>query len=408
MAGHVFAAAIAIASAGCEQDSWNFLRPPPPTVPPPAESLVLRPEGLQPERAPTKNDSEAILVAAREAFRKEEYDTAEDLFYRVADNTKAPPSAIQEAIYYRAECLRMQDKFPKAADVYADLNNKFPQNPYREQSVQHMYDIANYWLEDTRAEMREDLEHREGKRWIVWPRFVSFEKTKPLLDREGRAVETLKQVRLHDISGPLADHALFMAGTVYLYHENYREAEHYFSQIFPRHPDSPLAPKSLELAIFCKHMCTGGPDYDGRKVEEARKLVQTAFNNYPQLTKEKKDWLTDQLNGITLQQAEKDFNTAEFYKRTGHPGSAYWSYELVRRRYPGTKFEGMAADRMNELRSKLKQGEDAKLAKQLPPATKTTVTQPGKDSEKLPAPEPASELLPTPKTSTPGPNSVNK
>jgi hypothetical protein len=55
--------------------------------------------------------------------------------------------------------------------------------------------------------------------------------------------------------------------------------------------------------------------------------------------------------GITMQQAEKDFKMGEFYERTGHPASAYFYYEIVRRRYPGTPYHARATERMNELRS---------------------------------------------------------
>jgi outer membrane protein assembly factor BamD (BamD/ComL family) len=266
-------------------------------------------------------------------------------------------------MYYRAESLRLDRQYPKAVDVYADLLQKFPQTAYREQAVQHMYDIANYWLDDTRAEMREDQERQAGKRWVVWPRFISWERTKPFLDREGRAVEALEKVRMHDISGPLADHALFMAGTVKLYHENYREADHYFSQISKTHPNSDLAPQAVKLAIYCKHMSTGGPDYDGRKTAEARKLVQTAFTTYPKLAGENKEFLMKQLDSITLQQADKDLMIGDFYKRTGHPGSAYWYYQLVMRRYPNTRQARLAAERSDAIRARLE-----KEAKALPPA----------------------------------------
>jgi hypothetical protein len=50
-----------------------------------------------------------------------------------------------------------------------------------------------------------------------------------------------------------------------------------------------------------------------------------------------------------MQQAEKDFRTAEFYRRTKHPGSAYFYYEIVRRRYPGTPLADKATERMKEL-----------------------------------------------------------
>lgn len=321
------------------------------------ETFTLRPEGLVAEPKPTTIPDAALksMAEGREAFRREDYDRAEAHFRSVADNEKYPPGIVQEAMYYRGECLRLSGHYPKAADVYAGLLNKFPGTAYREQCVQHMFDIANFWLDDTRAEMREDRERKDGKRWFVWPRFLSLEKTKPLLDREGRAIEKLEQVRLHDINGPLADQALFMCGVVKMYHENFREADYYFSQVPARHPNSKLAAKSLELAIFCKHMSTGGSAYDGRKATEARKLIHDALTAYPELAndKEKRAFLENQRRAIDLQQAEKELNMAEFYRRQGKMPSAYWYYELVQRRYPGTPQAQRARERWAELRGEL-------------------------------------------------------
>src|SRR5260370_441418 len=171
----------------------------------------------------------------------------------------------------------------------------FPSGAFREQAVQHMFEIANYWLDDTRKEMEEYKELREGKRWIVWPEFAHFAKTKPLLDEEGRALEKLEQVRYNDMTGP---------------------------------------------------------------------------------------------------QAEKDYEVADFYRRTGHPCSAYFCYEIVRRRYPGTTYFDRAAHRMEELRVKLEK-----------PATETSATAgPEKpQSNSLPA-APSPNLLPGPSgpTAPPG------
>jgi len=78
-------------------------------------------------------------------------------------------------------------------------------------------------------------------------------------------------------------------------------------------------------------------------------MVHQALEKYPELAADRKDFLERQLIGINMQQAEKDFRTAEFYKRTSHPGSAYFYYEIVRRRYPGTPLADKAAERMKEL-----------------------------------------------------------
>jgi outer membrane protein assembly factor BamD (BamD/ComL family) len=200
--------------------------------------------------------------------------------------------------------------------------------------------------------MRENKEVQEGKRWMVMPRWVSFDPSKPILDREGRAIEALEKVRLYDLHGPLADQALYRCGVVKMYHENYREAEMYFSQIHARHPDSKLAPKAIELAVFCKQMSTGGSSYDGRKAVEARELIQAALRSYPQIAHDpaKREYMEKQRQAIDLQQAEKEFKMAEFYRRTEQYPSAYWYYELVRRRYPNTVYAQKAQERWASLK----------------------------------------------------------
>jgi outer membrane protein assembly factor BamD (BamD/ComL family) len=216
--------------------------------------------------------------------------------------------------------------------------------------------------------MRQAKEVKEGKRWFTAPNFVHVDKRKPLLDEEGRALEALEQVRYNDISGPLADKALFLLGSVHFFNENYREADYHFTQLVEQHPNSDFAARATELAIISKHMCTGGSDYDGRKVAEARELVHRAQMSYPELTRseEKREFLERQLVGITLQQAEKDYKAAEFYRRTGKPCPAYFMYEVVRRRYPGTRYADMATERMLELKSKVDKENGGKLA--VPPA----------------------------------------
>ncbi len=182
--------------------------------PPPVESFVLRNGALVAETTPKDKGAEAELAGAREFFRREDYAKAEKLYHHVANNEKNPIHLVQEALYYEAECLRMQGDYPKAADTYADLLKNHTQNPYRDQAIQHIYDIARFWLQDTWVEVRETEEKREGKRWVVWPRFVNLDKRKPLIDREGRAIERLKDVYTYEgKGGALADKALYLCGT---------------------------------------------------------------------------------------------------------------------------------------------------------------------------------------------------
>lgn len=373
-------------ASGCTWDRMNLFKPTP--VPPaPADSMVLRGDKLETDAFPADGTAAADLAGAHELFRQGEYAKAEKIFHKLADNKKNSTQLAEEARYYEAESLRFQKCYPKAADTYNKMLNDFPGGVHREQAVQHMFEIANFWLEDTRAEMRQYREKKDGKRWLITPvSFLHFEKDKPFLDEEGRAIEKLEQVHLNNIDGPLGEQALFLLGSIKFYREEYSESDWYFSQLVEMHPNSPYAAKALELAIVSKHMSTGGSDYDGRKTAEAREMVNKAKASYPEFIGPKGKFLENQLCGINYQQAEKDYKIAEFYRRTGHPGAAYFYYEIVRRRYPDSVFYSKATTRMNDLRAKLEKEQQKHPAPVAPlPATPTPNLEQGPAPRKLPS-----------------------
>jgi len=384
-----------LAAGGCTWDQLNPFHkddPPPPAAT--QDTVVLRPDGLG-QGAANPADTDPDLLAAKEVFRRGDYAKAEPLFHRIAETVKGSGGGFlewftgpsedkekgtgkkersiavgEEARFYEGECLYMQSLYPKAEDAYRKLLDEYGSGAHRNQAVQRLFDIANYWLEDTREEMKEAKEKREGKRWYVGWRFVHpTDKTKPFLDEEGRAIEALSHVRYNQINGKLAENALFMIGTVKFYEEDYREADYQFTQLVEKYPDSPLYNRAAEMAIISKNLSTGGSDYDGRKCAEARTMVPIALASYqkveqtdPKLAQEREEFLRRQLAGITMQQAEKDFKTAQFYQRTHRPESAFFLYEVVRRRYPGTKYADMATEEMHRIREKVAGENGPKLA----------------------------------------------
>src|SRR5207249_923176 len=98
------------------------------------------------EKPPQPGTPEAKLAGARELFRRGDYAKAADLFHSLTDKSHLPEAVVLEATFYEAECQRVQGRYARAADVYVKLLKLSPSNPYREQAVQHLFDIANYWL----------------------------------------------------------------------------------------------------------------------------------------------------------------------------------------------------------------------------------------------------------------------
>ncbi len=149
----------------------------------------------------------------------------------------------------------------------------------------------------------------------------------------------------------LGEQTLMYLGTIKFYREDYLDADRYFTDLYQHYPNSKNAARAIKQSIICKQLCTGGTIYDLRTVEESRKLIHTAQTAYPEFSKET-DWIQKQLTGINLQQADRDWRIAEFYRWIDHPGPAYFYYELVRRCYPRTEYATKAVDRMRELERK--------------------------------------------------------
>ena len=298
------------------------------------------------------------LAKAEDAYRQEKFDYAEKLFEDVADDQKNRQEVAERARYYQAESLRRQGYYPKAVDTYNKLLQDFPAGLYREQACGQMYLIAGEWLQPIRDEIAEKAKpekERKARSWTDGIILANFDRKLPTFDAEGRALQTLEKVYFSDPTGPYADKALFLLGRVNYERNNFKDAARYFQQLAEVHGRSPLRDEALKLAIIAKSNSTGGPQYDGREMSEAMRLINGAKATSPTLNREQGGkFLDEQALMVRHQQAQKDFETAEFYRRTGHPGAAWFYYELVLRRYPGIQpFAAQAAARQAELKGEM-------------------------------------------------------
>ena len=300
------------------------------------------------------------LTKAEDAYRSDRFDHAEKLFEDIADDTKNRPEVAERARFYQAESLRRQGHYPKAIDTYNKLLQDFPAGLYREQACGQMYVIAGEWLQPIRDEITEKAKpekERKAKSWTDGIVLANFDRKLPTWDAEGRALTTLEKVYFADPTGPYADKALFMLGRVNYERNNFKESARYFQQLAEVHGRSPLRDEALKLAIIAKSNSTGGPQYDAREMAEAMRLINGAKATSPTLSREQDGkFLDQQALMVRYQQAQKDFETAEMYRRMGRPGGAWFYYELVLRRYPGIQpFASQAAARQAELKGELEE-----------------------------------------------------
>lgn len=325
----------------------------------PADSITLAGGGADKGKEKEKDRSDedakarAQLEEANRLLEANDLAAAEKIFTKLAKNLKNPLPVVEESLFKEAECQRLNKDYRHAEPTYKKLLKDFPRGQYAERATVALFEIANFWLEDTRREM-EAYEKNRDKSFVfptIWP-IMHFSKDRPFLDQEGHALQCLEEVYLNDLSGPLGEKALFYLATVRFFRHEYRDADEDYQKIVKDNPNGKLAEKAIKQSIICKEVVNGGSCYNAKIVEEARRLVDRASNQYPELREKESDWLNRQIVSINLQQADRDFNTAEFYKRTHHPGSAYFYYELVRRCYPNTVYADKAVQRMDEIRAK--------------------------------------------------------
>jgi TolA-binding protein len=339
------------------------------------------------EREPVSDELRQEFDAAKRLFDEKKYAQAEPLFHKLvkfdretrwwefgllapADESRSEKSGkdkdgktkrrggdpiCEASLFYEAECQRLTKNYRTASESYTKLLTEFPNGQYTTITCQGLFEIAHYWLGPTSRQMDEYYEQLQGKRYFVTPAmYFHWDKDMPTMDAEGHATILLNTIRVHNIKGPLAEKALFMLGTINFFRQEYKEADFYFTQLFEQHPDSEHAAKAVKQSVICKQLSTGGTVYDLRPVEEAKKLLMNMQGAYPELARDQK-WAETQLASMNIQQADRDFKIAEFYRRTGHPGSAYFYYELVIRRYPRSDYASKAAERKAELKSKVDQ-----------------------------------------------------
>ena len=391
----------AFLAAGCASlPSWAGKKDETPKAAGARDSFVLRGRGLEKDKTPVDDAVQAELDDAKRLYQSQEYKKAQPIFAKLANNSKNPVNVGEEARFFEADCQYMQGNHRDAAGTFKKYFKEFRNGAYQEQANRRVFDIANYWLDETRRQMAEYEEVREGKRYLVKPAsFVYVTKDMPFLDREGHATGLLQEVYLNDLRGPLGERALFYLATIKFFREEYKEADFYYQQLYENFPNSQLASKAIKQSIICKQVCNHGTAYDSREVENSRKLIDTAARAYPELGKDEA-WMQRQLVAVNLQQADRDFRIAEFYRRMKHPGSAYFYYELVQRRYPNTDYANKAGERIAELRSQVQDNATAAGDSSTSGGALSRILSPFRGSQD---PSQAPRMLPPSFANSPGP-----
>ncbi|MFO0947133.1 MAG: outer membrane protein assembly factor BamD [Planctomycetota bacterium] len=301
-----------------------------------------RPRDL-PERNPE-------FIAAQDLFRAEKYDEAARAYKKLAKSYKNKPLE-EDALFMYAESLYEAKRFPKAQDKYLELMTKYPTTRYLPQSIQRTYDIAYEWLEDSQLR----AQGKPGK-YNSFTQYVNFfDRTRPMLDTNGRAIEAIESIQNHDPFGPLTDDAAMMAGAYKFTGGSYLQAAGYYEQLVNDQPKSEHAPRAYFLGSQAYLRAYRGPNYDGVDLESAARLTKAALSRSSELPEEQRSRLEQDMRIIHIERAKRDFRTGEHYLQLRKPAAARMYFQRVIENFSDTDWARRAEEEIAKIDQRAKQ-----------------------------------------------------
>lgn len=272
---------------------------------------------------------------AEALFKEKQYKEAEAAFRKLGRKYKDTPVE-EDSMFMLAECQYLTGRYPKAQDSYERLLKKYENSRHLDTAVRRLFNIARNWLSDVFP--NDKFPPHNALADVVDP-------STPMLARHARALEALSSVRLHDPTGPLADDALMMTATYYFLQGRYEDADFYFQTLRQDYPQSDHQPLAHVLGIRAKIRSYQGPEYDGQQLEEADRLARSTLRQFPDLKDERANLLRT-LEAVRQQKAERVWNTADYYRRSGHPDSARVYYEELVNQYSDTRWGVLAREQL--------------------------------------------------------------
>ncbi|MFN9269309.1 MAG: outer membrane protein assembly factor BamD [Planctomycetaceae bacterium] len=283
----------------------------------------------------------AEYEAAREKYEAGEYKDARKQFHKVVKKFKDKPIE-EDAMFLRAESDFRLDKLADAQDGYDELLKKYPSSRYLETATQRLYGIAMTWLGNPKPATEVEMQHfaqsgteqgldKNADTQIpaeVWFPVNVSDRKRPVFDPDGRALEALRSVWMNDPTGPLADDALLAHAVYRLRSGDFIEADRDFATIREQYADREVAAQAYVLGAHSALLAYQGPAYDGKQLEEARQLTQSALRLFPNLPQKQK--LENDLARIKEEQANRDFIAAQYHiKRNEKSAAAYYLESMV-------------------------------------------------------------------------------
>lgn len=269
-------------------------------------------------------------------FKERKFLEAAKLFQKAAD--RWPDSPLEEdSLFMTGESYFFGDRYGDAHDAFLMLFKKYEFSTHLETAVAREFAIGVYWLK-----MQE-----KNPQWPVTPNLT--DKSRPLFDTFGNAINAFLAIRLNDPTGPLADDAVMATANAYFLLGRWEDAAYHYDMLRTEYPNSEHQSTAHVLGLQAKMRMYQGARYDGTPLEESKEIADQTLKQFRQDLGDELPRVAKARAQIDAQLAERSWMMGQYYDRNRYYGAARLYYNAILREYPDTALAPMARKRLEEI-----------------------------------------------------------
>jgi outer membrane protein assembly factor BamD (BamD/ComL family) len=286
---------------------------------------------------PNEKIARATFKEGQDLFIQKKFAEAADKFKTAADRWPDTPFE-EDALFMLAESRFFSDQYPKAHDTYALLLKKYNNSRHLDVAVQREFALGRYWekLNDSKPIM------------TIQPNVT--DKSRPMFDTFGYAVQAYQNVRMYDPTGPLADDSVMASAVAYFRRGQFENAALDFDLLRKEYPNSEHQKAAHILGLQAKMRVYQGMYYDPTALSEAGEIADQTLSQFGAQLGAEQNNVAKARKQIIEEKANRDYAMAQYYEKQKYYGSARLYYQGIIEKFPSTSRAKDAKERLDTIK----------------------------------------------------------
>jgi TolA-binding protein len=287
---------------------------------------------------PNEKAANDFLEEGKKLFVEKKYAEAGKKFATAAD--RWPDSPLEEdALFLEGESEFFSDQYPKAHDTFGGLLKKYSNTRHLDTVIAREFALGRYW----------EQMYTASPTWPITPNVT--EKSRPMFDCFGYAIQAYERVRMYDPQGPLADDSLMALGNAYFLQGKWGDAAYNYDLLCKEYPNSNHQMNAHLFGLQANMRRYQGTAYDETPLKDSAKLADSTLTQFSSKLGPERERVARARAQILEERANRDFTRAQYYEGRRCYGAARLYYMNVVSEFAGTECAKKAQERLDKIRS---------------------------------------------------------